>query len=433
MTTIHSIICARRAVENGSALLSSCLLIAAVQSAVCADSAALDGRIFGTTYSIKVRRAEGIDSLKIREAIDRRLNAIDQKMSTYRHDSDVSRFNRAVADTWVTVDPETVRVVELARSVSEETAGAFDITVGPIVKLWNFGAEASASFSLPTDSRIASALADVGYEKLEYQLDPPAMRKPVDGLKVDLSAIAKGYAVDQVCQVLDGMDHYMVEIGGEVRTRGTNDGGLPWQIGLELPEREERRVDSVIGISDQALATSGDYRNYVEHDGETFSHTIDPKTGSPVKHNLAAVTVVADSCAWADAVATALLVMGPERAFEWATSHEVAAMLWARDGGELVSFQTASFPVVQHATQTIPSQQGNSVATLIIGGLVFGAAILAMSLGTLIANRRLQGSCGGMAGLKDAGGKTICDLCTKPSPECLGQPDEGAEPQPMQS
>lgn len=411
--------------KDGSMLCRIALVWGVLLVAAHADFVTLSGPIFGTSYMVKVGAVETIDSNSLDSKIQSRLGEIDSRMSTYRDDSEVSRFSQAAASVWFPVSPETARLVQRANAISQETDGAFDITIGPVLALWKFGArQTDGGFQPPQGELIENALAKVGYEKLDVRLDPPALKKSVDGVEIDLSAIAKGYAVDSICELLAGFEHYMVEIGGEIRLRGARQDGTPWRIGLEAPTRDDRRVDSIVELDNTAMATSGDYRNFHVHDGVTYSHTIDPATGSPVKHKLASVTVLASDCATADALATAISVMGPERGVAWAEENSVKALLVSRDGDELVRSSTSGFPAV---TQSEPAASGREstggfFGMFIVTAVVFGIAVLAMSIGTILANRRLQGSCGGMAGLQDSGGKTICDMCTKPSTECSGDP-----------
>lgn len=409
---------------------SLALIFALFSSATLAASSGVQGKIFGTSYTVKVR-SDGLDIDELDAMIRTRLEEIDQRMSTWRENSEISRFNQAGANVWTPVHAETASVVQLSKAISVETEGAFDVTVGPLVGLWNFGPGDRSQFKRPTDELVAATLSRVGHENLKVQLNPPALHKTVAGLEVDLSAVAKGYAVDQIGELLDKAEisNYMVEIGGEVRVRGTNDDGTAWRIGLESPERDARRVASIVSLRDQSLATSGDYRNYFEHDGVFFSHTIDPRTGRPVSHTLASVTVVAKDCARADALATALLVMGPEAGLAWAEQHSVQALLGTRSQDGMVSqASTASFPAFGEVNEAVTNSSTKSATSqffslFVATAIVFGIAIVAMSIGTIVANRRLQGSCGGMAGMSDAEGKTICDMCTRPSKECTGDPD----------
>ena len=399
--------------------------VAAQNSPRGGDSVRMSGRIFGTTYNISAR-GESIDKDSLQQAIEVRLNEIDARMSNWRDDSDVSRFSKAEPDIWFPVQRETADVVAAAKKMSDETDGAFDVTVAPLVRLWNFGAGTDGNFTPPTPEQITETLSRVGHQHFEIQLDPPALRKRVASLELDLSAIAKGYAVDQVGTLLrdQQIDHYMIEIGGEILCRGTNRDGSPWRIGLEAPERGKRRVASIVPLNNEGLATSGDYRNYFEHDGVTYSHTINPKTGRPVEHNLAAVTVIAEECMVADAMATAILAMGPDAGLDWAESRDVKAMLMQRTESGAVRTMTSQFPApnVQPATAKNNSS-ADFLRMFLITVTIFGIAIAAMAIGTIVSNRRLQGSCGGMAGLSDEKGQTICDMCTRPSAECSGNPE----------
>lgn len=392
------------------------------------DAVELGGKTFGTTYSIKAR-GEGLDRDKMAAAVSNRLAEIDQRMSTWREDSDVSRFNASRNTDWFAVDAETASIVQLANAISRETNGAFDVTVGPAVRLWNFGASGKSTFELPSENQIEAVRSVIGHDKLSVRLDPPALKKSVAELEIDLSGIAKGYAVDAVCEALDrhSANHYMVEIGGEVKVRGTRPDGGAWRIGLEAPDRDQRRIDSVVSLENESLATSGDYRNYFEHDGVVYSHTIDPRTARAVSHSLATATVLADTCARADALATAILAMGPDAGKSWVEANDVKALLISRTADGIERVTTANFPSPDvQAIVEDDVAESNFLQLFLVTAAVFGVAVLAMSVGVIVANRRLQGSCGGMAGIKDAGGKTICDMCTKPSPECSGNPDEAA-------
>ena len=256
------------------------------------------------------------------------LEEVDASMSTWREDSELSRFNRKTDQSeWTPVSPALYRVLAAAQQVSEMTDGAFDVTIGPVVNLWGFGPEAAPEQQLD-EGELASVLAATGYEKLELKADPPALRaKP--NQYVDLSAIAKGHGVDAVADFLEsmGVSAFLVEIGGEVSVQGRKPGGEAWRLAIESPAAGagERQIDRVVVIGNRAMATSGDYRNYYESEGRRFSHTIDPEDGRPIDHNLASVTVVADDSMMADALATAFNVMGLPRARALATRENIAA------------------------------------------------------------------------------------------------------------
>ena len=295
----------------GKSILLGCalLLVRPALSANGADDVViLRGKTMGTTFHVTIPSNQvGTDLNVFLAPIDARLKQINQRMSTYEHDSEVSRFNRAPANEWFEVSDETASVVARAKEIAEDTDGAFDITVGPVVRLWNFGPKSSDAFSVPSDQAIEAALEVIGTDKLEFCRAPPALRKLIDGLEIDLSAIAKGYAVDQVSELLVSqyaISDSMVEIGGEIRVRGKKPDGTPWRVGIESPVQNRRETYGVITPVETSIASSGNYRNYHEVSGKSYSHTIDPRTGYPVQHESAAVTVLAEDCATADALAT---------------------------------------------------------------------------------------------------------------------------------
>lgn len=285
------------------------------------------GVTMGTLYTVKVvDLPHGVDTQTLHSEVDGILRQVDARMSTYRPDSELSRLNAARTSDWIGVSDELFAVLNEALRVSELTAGAFDITVGPLVNLWGFGPGGGAEEPPPQDA-IQAALARVGYRHLRLRDAPPALSKDRPDIYLDLSAIAKGFAVDRVAEYLasQGIEHYMVEVGGEVRTRGHNARGSAWRIAIERPSSTQRAVQLVVALSDAGIATSGDYRNYFERNGHRYSHTIDPTTGRPITHGLASVTVIAASTMYADALATGLLVLGPEKGYALAKRLGLAA------------------------------------------------------------------------------------------------------------
>jgi thiamine biosynthesis lipoprotein len=280
----------------------------------------------------------------LQQQVDLRLAAINLEMSTYLPDSEISRFNRYTDDDWFAVSAETAMVVAAGLEVSRDTQGAFDVTVGPLVNLWGFGPEGRVG-EMPTDEAIAECQARVGHARLEVRQMPPALRKRRADVYVDLSAIAKGFAVDEVAKLLDrhAVRSYLVEIGGEVRTRGRKPDGGGWRIGIERPVAGVRQLDCVVELDDCALATSGDYRNFFERDGRRYSHEIDPRTGRPVDHDLISVSVLADDCLTADAWATALLVLGPDAALTTARQLGLEVLCMVRSGDGWTEQATPGF------------------------------------------------------------------------------------------
>jgi thiamine biosynthesis lipoprotein len=295
---------------------------------------ALAGATMGTTYVV---RLAGLPAGVFREAvaadIEALLEDVDARMSTYRPDSEIVRFNASRGTGWVEVSAGLATVVATARAVSRLTGGAFDVTVAPLVDLWGFGPTVRPA-GVPPPAAIAAARERVGYRRVHVRRRPPALRKSLPDVALDLSAIAKGYALDRVAERLEalGVEGFMVEIGGEVRARGPSPEGGPWRIGIERPVAGGGSIEAVACIDDAALATSGDYRNAFELDGRRYTHTIDPGTGWPVAHGLASVSVVDASAMCADALATALMVLGPEKGWRLAERRGVAALFVVRTG-----------------------------------------------------------------------------------------------------
>lgn len=295
------------------------------------------GETFGTTFTVKVVDDDLSDAEQqdILAAIQRELSLVDGQMSTWKDTSVLSALNRAPVGQPFPTKPALHEVLGLARSVHQASDGAFDVTVGPLVNRWGFGPDGRPQ-SAPTEDELATLQAQVGQLHLTLSDDGPTATRGVDGLTVDLSAIAKGYAVDRVSQALLalGASDHMVEIGGEVVAQGRNGSEEPWRIAVEKPDSLARSPMDVVALSGEAMATSGDYRNFLDLDGQRISHTIDPRTGRPVTHTLASVTVVAPSCAAADAWATALNVLGPEEGLAVADREGLAAffLVRTRDG-----------------------------------------------------------------------------------------------------
>lgn len=322
--------------------------LAAGLCASCSGAApalAFSGATMGTSYSVTVAdRPASMDPEALRAGVEEVLERIETSMSTWREDSELSRFNRLRSADWVPVSPALAEVVAVAQELSRATGGAFDVTVGPLVDLWGFGPRGGVA-QVPGPAAIAEARARVGYARLHVRRDPPALRKTLPELEVDLSAIAKGYGVDAVASWLQaqGLTDFLVEIGGEVVARGERAGGGPWRVGIERPEPGATGVQRVVLLRDRALATSGDYRNYFEIDGIRYAHAIEPSTGRPVRHPPAAVSVMAPDCMTADAWATALMVLGRERGVPLARAHGLEVLVTEMRDGDLHSYATPGF------------------------------------------------------------------------------------------
>jgi thiamine biosynthesis lipoprotein len=266
-------------------------------------------------------------------------------MSTYIPDSELMIFNAASVNDWRGISLPLENVLRLSQTISKRSDGAFDITVGPLVNLWGFG-PGKHEDQVPDQTAIDDARATMGYQKLE--LEQGQARKLAD-IKLDLSAIAKGYGVDWVADLIarKGVNNYMVEIGGEIRVSGVNAKGHSWRIAIEQPSMLEQSVHKAISISNVGMATSGDYRNYFEKDGKRFSHTINPVTGYPIEHTLASVTVIAKTSAEADAWATAINVLGPEKGMEVANREQLAVYMIVKEADGFSDRASAAFATYQ--------------------------------------------------------------------------------------
>lgn len=296
----------------------------------------LKGKTMGTHYQISLavssqQTFNANTQADLQQAIEQTLAEINQAMSTYQTDSAISRFNRHQTLDWFAVPQNLAQVTQNALTVSQQSHGAFDPTVYPLVKLWGFGENFAQQVPNPKDLQAAKAI--VGYQHLQVRLQPPALKKSQAGLMLDLSAIAKGYAVDQLSDLLlaQGWQNHLVDIGGEVKAQGVNAKGVAWRIGIEQPDSAPQHVFQGIQLQNTSVATSGNYRNYFEADGKRYSHTIDPASAKPVTHNLASATVIHPNNEWADAYATTLMVLGLEKALAFAEQHQLAVYLLAYD------------------------------------------------------------------------------------------------------
>jgi FAD:protein FMN transferase len=306
---------------------------------------AISGPTMGTTYSLKVAAApDGIDSHALRVATDEVLARIDRSMSGYRDDSEISRFNASASTDWFEVSPDLATVVDCALRVSRESGGAFDITVGPLVAAWGFGA-AGEPIDLPDDARLAELQARVGYQKLQARLDPPALKKEDASLSLDLNGIAPGYAIDLLAERLQSMHvtNFMIDIGGEVQARGKNAHGESWRIAVERPIDAEPEPYAIVQLDNAAVTTSGEYRHYYDRDGHRYSHTIDARTGRPVDHSLASVVVIGPTSMQIDAWATAFNVLGTEAGQALATKLGMPVLFIEARGEQLHSVSTRQF------------------------------------------------------------------------------------------
>lgn len=307
----------------------------------------LSGPTMGTQYSIVIAEKKvRVEQDKLQKMIDDLLVEVNRQMSTYIKDSEITQFNDAQSTEPVKVSPDHYNVAKLSKVVADATAGAFDPTVGPLVDLWGFGPKARPT-KIPADNEIQSMKSKVGatHFELNEKEGEYYIQKSKPGLRVDYSSVAKGYAVDLISRFLKkvGLTNHLVEIGGEIRVSGKKGVDDPWQVGIEVPKDNRGNAIKRIGLEDYSVATSGSYRNYFEADGKRYSHTIDPNTGKPIEHKMVSVSVFSKDCAMADALATAFMVMGPERAMKFAEEKNIAMYALVKNDGKTQSLESPKF------------------------------------------------------------------------------------------
>lgn len=296
----------------------------------------VDGFAQGTTYNITYISTNGIN---YQRAIDSMLIEVDNSLSTYQKRSVISKFNQA--DSAYMVDKMFTDVFNISKKVYDISEGAFDPTVAPIVNAWGFGFE---NITTTDSSVIDSLLPFVGFDNLT--MEGNSVIKNKKGVMLDFNAVAQGYSVDVLCDLLEsrGITDYLVEVGGELKAKGVNVNDTLWRIGIDrpLPNLKERVIQAIVNLDNKALATSGNYRKFYEKNGMKYSHTINPKTGYPVQHSLLSVSVVTDNCSYADAYATTFMVIGLEESKEFLNKNTgiEALLIYSDSTGELQTFIT---------------------------------------------------------------------------------------------
>jgi len=336
--------------RKGSALLTSFLLGVVLLFLVgCSeaprDTTLLSGATMGTTYNISLVAAlTPAQKQALQGDVDSQLRSINQSMSTYIEDSELSILNQSTPGRWQEVSEDLFRVLALSQEVTQLSQGGFDITVGPLVNRWGFGPDFTIT-QIPTEQEIKELRLNVGGEHVVLESGTQQVKRE-RAVYIDLSAVAKGYGVDKLAELLleKGYNDFLVEIGGEIRVSGTNKYAKPWRIGIETPVASlQKLVQKAVALSNTSVATSGDYRNFFELEGQRYSHTIDPRTGYPVQHNLVSVTVLDPLCARADALATAFNVLGYERALLLANSHKIPAFFIIHTENGFKEFSSEAF------------------------------------------------------------------------------------------
>ncbi len=301
----------------------------------------LNGFTMGTTYQITLKTDQKT-AANLQQNIDTELLKINQLMSTYIDDSELSLFNQSTSVTCQNISDETYYVIKSAIDVSKETQGKFDVTIGPLILEWGFDKKHTDD-RVPNELIIERLLQQIGYNKIHF--GDHCIQKQHASLSINLSAIAKGYGVDQIAQLLKNnlVENYLVEIGGETASKGVNPKLIPWRLAIEAPIEKKRQIQQIFSPSGLGVATSGDYRNYFEKDGVRFSHTIDPTTGKPITHNLVSVTVLHQQTMLADAYATAFMVMGADQAIVFAEQNNLPIYLLVKNENGFDAVYTSAF------------------------------------------------------------------------------------------
>jgi thiamine biosynthesis lipoprotein len=317
------------------------VVLFAATRAFAAEPVALTGRALGTTWTVKfLQPAPPLNPATLTARISATLERLEQQFSTYRPNSELSRFNTARTTDWITVSPELARVATDSRALSVLTGGAFDATIFPLVDLWGFGPQ-RRSGPPPSAAEISAARARTGYRRLESRASPPALRKTSADLAADFSSMAKGFAADTIAAQLSALgstDHY-VQIGGDIATVGPR----PWRVAIEQPAASSAPLAQAFHLAGQSLSTSGDAHNSFTHAGRRYGHILDPRTGEPVASLLASVSVVAPTCAQSSARATALFVLGPDAGFALAVRERWSALFLIREGPSFTARPTPEF------------------------------------------------------------------------------------------
>jgi len=315
------------------ALLSACDFASNSEVNINKTKTLLQGKTMGTRYHVAVVHSKQTDISQeaLKTNIDDLLESLNQQVSTYIPSSQISQFNLSENTEWIKVDKDFFDIVQASQGVSIVSEGAFDISISPLVDVWGFGVEKRDD--VPRASQIQESITHIGYQLLELNPEQQSLRKTHNKLRIDLSAIAKGFAVDKVSALLNekGFPNHLVEIGGELRVSGFSQADKKWRIAVEQPDLTTTIAQYGLEITNRAVATSGDYRNYFVENGVRRSHIIDPKTGYPIKHNLASVTVLHESTMLADAYATALLVMGENKGKTFAEENNLDVLMIIRN------------------------------------------------------------------------------------------------------
>ncbi|MDD1630003.1 MAG: FAD:protein FMN transferase [Methylococcaceae bacterium] len=311
----------------------------------------LEGSAQGTTYHISYWSELPMDGKDIEASIKKEFDIIDKTLSNYRPDSIIETFNSTENTDSQEVGNEIVSLVRIAQTVHQATQGCFDLTIKPLFELWGFRGD---ELTIPNDTSIRKTLSQIGMEKLEV-VDETHLRKKQSNLKVDLSSIAQGYSVGKISRVLEqkGIKNYLVEIGGELKTRGHKPDSQAWRIAVERPLPGAQVMQKIITMPKEspiAVMTSGTYRHYFDHEGKRYSHILDARTGRPVTHDLVSITVIHEDPTIADAWDTALLCLGQEDGMKVANAEKIPVLFIQQQGNELIESRSDALNTLDSLT-----------------------------------------------------------------------------------
>jgi thiamine biosynthesis lipoprotein len=307
----------------------------------------LRGRSMGCEWTVTFVAVPGSDASQLAQGIESLLLRVVDQMSTWEPDSVITRFNRAVSGSWLPLPDEFAMVLAAALHVARISGGALDPTSGALVALWGFGPIGryqQAGFSIPTDASIESARRRGGWQRLQVDVNAKLIHQP-GGMELDLSAVAKGFAVDEVSRFLRGagIAHHLVDIGGELRGAGMKPDGQPWWVDVQMPPEASGATPTRIALHGMAVAPSGDYMQGFAVDGRRYSHCIDPRSGVAVQNGVCSVTVLHAQCMLADAWSTALMVLGPQSGMAVAEAEQIAAQWFVRGDNGIAEYSSSAF------------------------------------------------------------------------------------------
>ncbi|MEZ3499234.1 FAD:protein FMN transferase ApbE [Pantoea sp. KPR_PJ] len=332
--------------RNIPLLIAAAWGLSGCDNSVPRQSMVLEGKTMGTVWRVTLADVDATRKAALQQAIQQQLDADDQTLSTWKPDSVLSRFNRYQGTAPQPVSADMADIVTEALRIGAKTAGAMDITVGPLVNLWGFG-PTRAPAHIPTDAEIAAARAQTGLQHLHViqAAEGQWLQKDLPGLYVDLSTMGEGYATDHLARLMEreGINNYLVSVGGAVLSRGQNAQGQRWRVAIQKPTDSENAVQARVDLQGHGISTSGSYRNYYELDGKRLSHIIDPATGRPIEHKLVSATVIATTALEADGWDTGLMVLGTEKAKTLALQQHLAVYLISKEGDKFVSWMSPQF------------------------------------------------------------------------------------------